>query len=152
MTDTIQIPSVANKDEIARLVVMAGRDGGPDDYPGKRHSTRFTGKLQLDASTDPHDPSATWAVNMHDVSNGGLAFWTRQQVKARSVIYVRESTADGSRPWLPAQVTHVTFGIRGNLIGAEFVLTPGAVTPPKPGPRNAANPTLTIPGWRRPTG
>jgi hypothetical protein len=58
---------------------------------------------------------------MHNVSEGGLAFWSRTTLELGQTIYLREFT-DEPRPWLKARVAHRTRGIRGFLIGCEFEL------------------------------
>lgn len=113
-------PPVNDQREINRLVVTAGEDGAPDEYAGKRDSTRFAVGMRLDVSTDPDVPSCTWPAIMHNISEGGFAFWSKRQLRQDGSVYVREFSADNSAPWLPACVTHCTVGIKGYLIGAAF--------------------------------
>lgn len=110
----------AQEHEIKRLVNNAGEDGLPDKYTGKRSATRFAVGMQLDVTTDHTVSSLTWPVTMHNISESGFAFWSRQQLRNGREIYVREFSSDNSSPWLPALVTHCTRGIKGYLVGAEF--------------------------------
>lgn len=112
--------SVANSGEIKRLVETASATGEADEYAGKREALRFAVGMQLDVTTDPASASCAWPVIMHNVSDGGFAFWSKKQLRTGSDIWVREFTADNSLPWLPAHVTHCTVGIKGYLIGASF--------------------------------
>ncbi|MGB2984898.1 MAG: PilZ domain-containing protein, partial [Phycisphaerae bacterium] len=68
----------------------------------------------------PDVPSCTWPAIMHNISEGGFAFWSKRQLRQDGSVYVREFSADNSAPWLPACVTHCTVGIKGYLIGAAF--------------------------------
>jgi hypothetical protein len=106
--------------DVARFVVNAGQDGTPDSYSGKRKSTRFSEGVMLDVTTDPGRTSASLLVYMHNVSDGGFGFWSRKKVPARTVLFVREHSEEDDAPWVQAQVTHCTFGLRGFLVGASF--------------------------------
>ena len=59
---------------------------------------------------------------MQDVSSTGIAFWSKKKLDTYTSIHLRLFDGSGPGPWLPARVKHVTVGIRGNLIGAEFQL------------------------------
>lgn len=110
----------AKADEHGRLVDAASRDGAADDYGGKRLDTRFAAGMLLDLSTDPEDPSASWSGQMHNISDGGISFWSKRQLACRSNVYIREFAHEGSNTWFLTRVAHCTFGIRGYLIGARF--------------------------------
>ena len=111
--------------EIERLVRSAGQVGLPDEYSGKRNATRFAAGMPLDVTTDPSVPGCSWPVTMHNVCDGGFAFWSKRQLRMGREIFVREFSDDNSAPWLRAHVTHCTVGIRGYLVGAEFGSRPG---------------------------
>lgn len=106
--------------EIERLLRAAGQYGEADSYAGKRHTVRVVEGLQLEVTTDRRDLSATWAVAMQNVSGGGIAFWSRQDICERTSIHIREFSPDTPHTWIPARVRHSTVGIRGHLIGASF--------------------------------
>ena len=112
--------AVAGKGEIARLINAARMHGVPDVYAGKRQESRVTDAMQLEVTTDPNKPSGAGPVSMNDVSDGGMSFWSKQDVSLGTVVYVREFSPDNSRSWLPVRVKHRTMGIRGCLIGARF--------------------------------
>ncbi len=126
MPDPTDDKPAIGEDEIQRLVTTAGVDGEPDEYTGKRASTRFAVGMQLDVTTDLTASSCHWPVIMHNISDRGFAFWSKRQLRNGGDIWVREFSADNSAPWLAANVTHCTVGIKGYLIGAEFT------TPPPP--------------------
>jgi len=135
--DTMTTPNEnttgAYKREIARLIALAVQSGDTDAYSGKRGTTRITNGLQLEVTTDPNNPSAAWAVIMHDVSEDGVAFWSKRDLSPRTLIYIRQFSPDKIRPWIPASVKHKTVGLRGNLVGAEFDISRSAGSAPGPG-------------------
>ncbi len=102
------------------MVETAGVCGEIDWYAGKREFLRITDGRQLEVCMDRKNPQAAWAVSMHNVSDAGFAFWSKRRPPNRAVIYVREFSSDGKRPWVLARVTHCTSGIRGFLVGASF--------------------------------
>jgi hypothetical protein len=106
--------------EIKRLIEAVRLEGEPDQYAGKRHSTRFADGLVLEMTTDTNRADRSHMVYMHNISDGGFAFWSRNKIPTRSTIFIREPAEHGHRPWIKALVTHCTFGIRGFLIGASF--------------------------------
>jgi hypothetical protein len=111
---------IAPDEQIARMVAAAGEVGEPDPYAGKRQSTRFREGMRLEIALDPLRLNRSQAVFMHNISDGGFAFWSRQKMAPRTTLYVREFSDDDDLPWLPAHVTHCTVGIRGFLVGASF--------------------------------
>lgn len=111
----------AAEQEIDRMVETAGACGEIDWYAGKREFLRIKDGRQLEVTTDRNNPGDSWPVAMHNVSDGGFAFWSKRKPADRSALYVREFTADGTHPWIPARVTHSTRGLRGFLVGASFV-------------------------------
>ena len=111
---------IAGRREIARLVETAAQQGEADQYAGKRHFTRFAEGMRLEVTLNPAQPSGARGVYMHNVSDGGFAFWSKKEVPARTTMFVREYTEDNSQGWLKARVTHCTVGIRGFLVGAAF--------------------------------
>ena len=108
------------KREIARLVASAKQGGVPDGYAGKRAAPRVIDPMFLEVTTDPNKPDAAWGVTMHDISHGGVSFWSRKALPLDNRLYVRECTEYNSRPWLAAHIRHRTQAIQGQLIGAEF--------------------------------
>jgi hypothetical protein len=74
----------------------------------------------LEITTDPARPAEWRTVYMHNVSLGGCAFWSKRKLPIRTAAWVRE-VADGEQtPWLAAEISHCTVGIRGFLIGVAF--------------------------------
>jgi len=120
MKNTNGKPPEEVKAAISHLVEAAGAEGEPDSYAGKRLSTRFADGMRLEVSLDPKSPKGSWAVFMHNVSDGGFAFWSKQKLPARTPLYVREFSDDESAAWVGATVQHCSTGIRGFLVGAAF--------------------------------
>lgn len=116
--------------EVTRLVISASREGEADLYAGDRDARRFAVGMQLDVTTNPKIAGCSWPVTMHNVSEGGLAFWSKRQLRVGSPIWIREFSSENNKPWLAGEVTHCTNGIRGFLIGCKFN-SPPAKTPPR---------------------
>lgn len=114
------ILKVATKEEIALLVEAAEAYGEADHYAGKRHDTRIADGMQLEVTTEPKKPTASWPVGMHDISDSGVSFWSKRDIPLFQRVYIREFSPDNSRTWIPTLVKHRTIGIRGNLIGTAF--------------------------------
>ncbi len=102
------------------LLRSAKSSGEADTYLGKRGATRIAEGLQLEVTNDPSTSRNTFACSLHNVSEGGCAFWFRQKLERRAKVYVREFSTDNSLPWIDALVTHCTQGIRGFLVGVSF--------------------------------
>ncbi len=126
----MQVPKrkgpIAGRGDIARWVELAGNQGEADKYAGKRHWTRFAEGMRLDVMLNPAQAGGSWGVYMHNVSDGGFAFWSKKAVPRGSSLFVREYTEDDSQGWVKAKVTHCTVGIRGYLVGAAFEVPPPA--------------------------
>ena len=105
---------------VAQLVATARLQGEADTYPAKRRWIRYTIGLQLDVTTDRNDPSASWPVITHNISGGGVGFWSKHRIPLGTSVWVREWTRQRSGPWLAASVVHSTVGIQGHLIGVTF--------------------------------
>ena len=115
------------KREIARLVILAREGGVSDGYAGKRKAARVMEPMFLEVTTDPNKPDEAWGVTMHDISHGGVSFWSRKALPMNNRVYVRECTEFNSRPWLTARIRHRTQAIQGQLIGAEFDAGEGGI-------------------------
>ncbi|MBI1826149.1 MAG: hypothetical protein HY287_04220 [Planctomycetes bacterium] len=120
MAETARNPSTDIREEIARLIAAAGDTGEVDTYAGKRCQPRVSEGLQLELTTDASGSGKCRPVSMHNISERGFALWSKQKIDRSTRVFVRQFTAEGPRPWIPATVTHCTVGIRGFLIGAEF--------------------------------
>jgi len=108
------------KAAIRRLLTVARQEGRPDPFLAKRRWVRYTLGISLDVTTDPQDPSARWSAVMHNVSGGGIGFWSKRKVPAGASIFVRQYSDDDSSQWIPLHVSHCTIGIQGYLIGAAY--------------------------------
>jgi hypothetical protein len=142
------------KAEIAGLVAAARKHGELDTYGGKRRSVRVAKGMQLEVTLDTQNPTGGWDVNMHDVSQGGVAFWSKRDLKPYSYVFIREFSCRRERLWIPARVKHRTVGLRGFLIGVSFLVgkesgSEGkAASHPTQGPPGP--PMVFPPGWRGP--
>lgn len=112
--------STSDAQEIQKLVTSAQEQGTPDHYTGKRRWMRFSAGMPLEITTDPGVSSASMHVTMHNVSEGGFAFWSKRELRQHTPLFVREFSTEGDREWVAGQVRHCTTGIRGYLVGAEF--------------------------------
>jgi hypothetical protein len=74
----------------------------------------------LDITTEPKGPAEWRTVYMHNVSLGGCAFWSKRALSHKTAVWVRQVVESGQAPWLAAEVSHCTVGIRGFLIGVSF--------------------------------
>lgn len=110
--------SQPGKDQVARLVAVAGESGEVDQYTGKRGTHRISEGVQLEMTDDVNKKPV--AVSMHNVSETGCAFWIKRKLDVHTPLFIREFTADNSADWLRAWVTHCTQGIRGFLVGVAF--------------------------------
>ena len=123
-----QVNDAILRREIALLVQVASEMGEVDCYAGKRSATRISDGVPLEAILDPSNPSGSWSVTMNDISDFGVAFWSKRQVRTHTTMYIREYREDVG-VWLPVFVKHSTTGLRGQLIGTLFKLAPENVPP-----------------------
>lgn len=132
------------------LLIKARAEGLRDVFAGKRAWPRYNLGMRLDVTTDPTRPSAKWTVSLHNISGGGLGFWSKQAVSLGTFIHILDCNEDGSAAWLPARITHCTVGMRGYLLGAAFAnpTDPNAREGAEPAPRKESTrrPARTMPG------
>lgn len=122
MATTAEFSGQSEEAELRRLVDNASQQGEPDYYKGKRRWTRYVIGTRLEVTTDPTDPAATWPTTVHNISRGGIGFWSKRMLPVDSAvyIYVREWREDHRGVWLPAHVRHCSLGLAGYLVGASF--------------------------------
>jgi hypothetical protein len=135
--------------EILRIVRAARVSGTPDCYDGQRSLRRIKDGLQLEVTTDPASAGSTTVASMHDVSEGGVALWSRRAIAVRSIIYLREYSDDGRRPWLRARVKRCGRGLRGYFVGCVFEASARTVEgdggPPPRSANGVAKPRVGLP-------
>ena len=102
------------------LLEQAVEIGEPDTYAGKRAWTRYRLGMRVEATTDPTRPSASWHVNIHNVSGGGIAFWSTAHLPNALAVWIRDCVENEKPRWLKGRVAHCTVGLRGHLIGVEL--------------------------------
>jgi hypothetical protein len=103
------------------LLIRARAQGERDVYSGKRQWMRYNLGMRVTVSTDPTRASAAWDVSLHNISGGGVGFWSKRSSVQGTVIHIRDCSDSGEIQWLPARVAHCTIGLRGYLLGASFV-------------------------------
>jgi signal transduction histidine kinase/DNA-binding response OmpR family regulator len=106
--------------ELARLLAVARRSGEADVFCGKRRWARYSIGMRLEVRPADAPESERWAVVAHNISGGGIGFWSQQDIQPGTALAVREWTPDARGPWLTARVRHASLGISGYLIGAAF--------------------------------
>lgn len=107
------------------LLKCARAEGSRDVYGGKRDWVRYNLGVRIEVATDPTIPATAWGVSLHNVSGGGVGFWSKRSLSTNTVIHIKDQSEDGQVVWLSARVTHCTVGLRGYLVGASFA-EPGA--------------------------
>lgn len=111
---------IPQKTEVSRLIDIARQRGEPDAYDGKRRWTRYDLNMHMEAMTDEARPGSSWDVRMHNISGGGIGFWSRRDLTKGSQVFVREYSDNKCMTWLQGHVTYCTVGMRGYLIGVAF--------------------------------
>jgi hypothetical protein len=111
---------LGGNEEVRRLLGQLSNVGRPDKYAGKRKKSRLKGALWMDLRTDLDSPDGT-QVTTHDISPGGIGFWVRKKVEIGAIMYLRDCTDSLPRPWLKVRITHCINGLKGYLIGGEFL-------------------------------
>ena len=112
---------------VERLVDSARKNGLADNYMGKRQGTRFKAQSRLEVTTDLKNHVAQFPAVMHNVSEGGCAFWAKYEFEGGTRLFVRAFSPASPETWIPARVRHCTKGIQGVLTGILFEDVP----PPK---------------------
>lgn len=108
------------EDAITQLVLTARKHGRPDSYAGKRRWVRYSVGVRLEITTDPNRVGDTRVVRTHNVSGGGLGFWSKEPFSKGSTLFVREWSDGQPAAWVEAIVTYTSLGIGGYLIGVAF--------------------------------
>ena len=127
-----RVPALTpDQHELSRLLKDARVDGKPDARLGKRAWLRYRWGIRLEVAVGPIDSNAHLQVAMHDISEGGCGFWSREKIPLETEVSIREWSPDGPGRWLPAVVTHCSVGFSGHRIGVQFR------NPLRPGSRHA---------------
>lgn len=129
-------PGNAGRTQSAQIVAwlaQAMQDHRGDPYPGKRDKARFRDEFDLEATLEPDNAErAPMRAVMHNICTTGIAFWIRSEAEPGNILYLRDYGAEDQGVWVETKVTHCTRGIRGFLIGAEFLLPISEDDIPKP--------------------
>ncbi len=121
LTQTMRIGMVEEAEQVLQLVELARDMGEPDTYPGKRGWSRYNAALPLEFTVDPHQTAGIAPATMHNISGGGVAFWSRKDIPLHSIVFIRGWSDESPTLWVGAKVCHATIGLKGFLIGAEFL-------------------------------
>jgi signal transduction histidine kinase/CheY-like chemotaxis protein len=117
----------AADDGVPQLVRTARRHGRADGYAGKRRWVRYAVGVRLEITTNPDRVGDTHLVRAHNISGGGVGFWSKTPFPGGSTLFLREWSEGEPAPWVEAQVTYTNLGIRGYLVGVAF----GRPAPPE---------------------
>lgn len=82
---------------------------------------RYQVGMPLDISSDPTHPSNTQRVTTHNVSGGGLGFWSKQDFALGERVFICADCPEAGKVWLEASVVYSVLGVNGYLIGVNFV-------------------------------
>ncbi|MFH0983357.1 MAG: PilZ domain-containing protein, partial [Planctomycetota bacterium] len=107
---------------IARLVAAAREQGEPDVYAAKRRWPRYAIGMPIEFTMDPQCPTSAGLAVTHNISGGGVGFWSHRELAAETAVWIHQSEGEPRAIWLPGTVAHCTRGIRGYLIGVRFDL------------------------------
>jgi len=107
--------------EIDRLVAFGQGSGEADLYTARRDHVRFSINVPLDARRQMGGNENAWIMAMHDISPGGIGAWSHTPVEPHTILLVRDASTPVRGHWLRCVVRHCTRGLRGFLIGAEFL-------------------------------
>ncbi len=114
----------ANGDEqleaVLSLLQKGQTNGKADSYIGKRRWRRYRLSTPLEVTFDPNVCGGTWRVTTHNVSGGGLGFWSAHAFARGERIYIREASEDGSSVWLIGRISYSVLGLNGYLTGVAF--------------------------------
>jgi len=110
----------AESGELTCLISKAMRRGKPDVFPGRRRWVRYYVGMRIELAPADPDRGETWTGVMHNISGGGIGFWSKRPMPARTRFRFRDLSEGESAVWIAAHVTHCTVGIGGYLIGARF--------------------------------
>lgn len=113
------------------LVDFATRAGQLDVYAGKRDKPRYRLRMPMEIRLKDSPEDQIISVELHDISLGGIGFWSESILKADTQILVREWRPDEPAGWIPARVLHCTRGLTGYLLGAQFSIQVQRPTPPE---------------------
>jgi len=110
----------AESGELTGLISKALRRGKPDVFQGRRRWVRYYLGMRIELAAADPERDETWTGVMHNISGGGIGFWSKRPMPARTRFRFRDLSEGESAVWIAAHVTHCTLGIGGYLIGARF--------------------------------
>lgn len=111
----------ANVSPFARILEEARLKGTEDRSPQPRRWPRYCLGKTLEVCTDVTRPEESWRVTMHDISAGGLGFWSDRPIPSETTVYVRDPHVADASGWAPTHVANCSAGIGGFLVGTSFL-------------------------------
>mgnify|MGYP005855644061 CR=1 FL=1 len=112
---------LAEAQSITSLLDKARADGRADVCVGKRRWRRYRLGAPLEVTHDPDVCGATWRVITHNISGGGLGFWSSHAFALGDRLYVREyHDGQDSQAWVRSRVCYCVLGINGYLVGVAY--------------------------------
>ena len=105
---------------ITELLDKARREGELDQFIGKRRWKRYCYGTRLEVTRDPAVFANSWYVTTHNVSGGGVGFWSKQAFLLGEPLFVRERSSGKPTQWLSSHVKYCVLGVNGYLIGVSF--------------------------------
>lgn len=109
-----------SKNAVSELVEKARLEGELDPYVGKRLWKRYRYGTRLEVTRDPAVFASSWYVTTHNVSAGGVGFWSKQAFSLGDPIFARERSTGKPGPWLSTHVRYCVLGVNGYLVGISF--------------------------------
>lgn len=133
---------------IAALMDSARSEGRPDGFVGKRRWRRYAVGIEMEAAAIGADGAVgpTRLVRVHNMSGGGIGFWSSERFDAGSIIQLRapaeaeplqqpqpdetpqpfRTTSTGrnqeacENDWIRARVMHCAVALDGFLVGVGY--------------------------------
>lgn len=109
-----------NVSPFARILDEARRKGTAELSPQPRRWPRYCLGKTLEVCTDTARPQDSWRVTMHNISAGGLGFWSDRPIPNETTVYVRDPHVADASGWAPTKVARCSAGIGGFLVGTSF--------------------------------
>lgn len=109
-----------SRQAVADLVEKARLEGELDPFVGKRLWKRYRYGTRLEVTRDPAVFASSWYVTTHNVSAGGVGFWSKQAFSLGDPLFVRERSTGKPGDWLSTHVRYCVIGMNGFLVGISF--------------------------------
>ncbi|MFQ5430544.1 MAG: PilZ domain-containing protein [Phycisphaerae bacterium] len=108
--------------EISRFLSHTSENPTARLYRNRRAAVRHHKAVPLFVARFDQALPIDIGVRLHDISTGGLGFYSRWSFPVGTLLGVKLFWADQSAPRIPAVVRHYQIKTEGVLVGAAFVL------------------------------